>query len=140
MINIFYLEGSFLSSMLLFNTILFFGSRSHTKYCIFTYGGTVISWHRLKNTITSTSLNRAKILVIHEARRECVWLRSMIEHVRETCDLFSSKNLPTILYEGNKACTYQVKGDYTKWDKTKHILLKLLYTHDLEENCDIIVR
>ena len=36
--------------------------------------------------------------------------RSMTQHIRETCGLSSSKNLPTILYEDNIACIAQIKG------------------------------
>ena len=55
----------------------------------------------MKQTIIATSSNHAKILAIHEASRECVWLRSMTQHIRETCGLSSSKNTPTTLYEDN---------------------------------------
>ncbi|KAK8505395.1 hypothetical protein V6N12_067362 [Hibiscus sabdariffa] len=49
-------------------------ARSQTGY-VFTYGDTAISWHSMKQTITATSSNHAEILAIHEASRECVWLR-----------------------------------------------------------------
>ena len=51
-------------------------ARSQTSY-LFTCGGTAISWRSVKQTITATSSNHAEILAIHEASRECVWLRSM---------------------------------------------------------------
>ncbi|XP_074318046.1 secreted RxLR effector protein 161-like [Silene latifolia] len=35
-----------------------------------------ISWRSMKQTITATSSNHSEILAIHEASRECVWLRS----------------------------------------------------------------
>ena len=78
-------------------------ARSQTSY-LFTCGGTAISWRSVKQTMTTTSSNHAKILAIHEASRECVWLRSMTHHIRETCGLSFSKNLPTILFEYNTAC------------------------------------
>ena len=109
-------------------------ARSQTGY-LFTCGGTAISWRSVKQTITATSSNHAEILAIHEASRECVWLRSMTQHIRETCGLSSSKNPPTTLYEDNTACIAQIKGD-----RTKHISPKLFYTHDLEENGDITVQ
>ena len=71
---------------------------------MFTHGGTAISWRSMKQTITATSSNHAEILAIHEASRECVWLRSMTRHIQETCGLSSQKNTPTILYEDNAAC------------------------------------
>ncbi|KAL4032173.1 hypothetical protein IC575_005238 [Cucumis melo] len=114
-------------------------ARSQTGY-LFTCGGTVISWRSVKQTMTATSSNHAEILAIHEASRECVWLRSMTHHIRETCGLSFSKNLPTILFEDNTACITQIKGGYIKGDRIKHILPKLFYTHDLEENGDISVQ
>jgi len=113
-------------------------ARSQTCY-LFTCRETVISWRFVKQTMTTTSSNHAEILAIHEASRECVWLRSMTHHIRETCGLSFSKNLPTILFE-DSACIAQIKGGYIKGDRTKHISPKLFYTHDLEENGDISVQ
>jgi len=114
-------------------------SISQTGY-LFTCGGTAISWRSVKQTIIATSSNHVEILAIHEASRECVWLRSMTQHIRETCGLSSSKNTPTTLYKDNTACIAQIKGGYIKGDRTKHISPKLFYTHDLEENDDITVQ
>ncbi|KAL0561639.1 hypothetical protein IC582_002079 [Cucumis melo] len=83
-------------------------ARSQTSY-LFTCGGTAISWRSIKQTMTVTSSNHAKILAIHEVSGECVWLRSMTHHIRETCGLSFSKNLPTILFEDNTACIVQIK-------------------------------
>ena len=80
-------------------------------------------------------IDHAEILAIREASRECVSLRSMTYHIRETCGLCFSKNLLTILFEDNTACIAQIKGRYIKVDRTKHISPKLFYTHDLEEIC-----
>ena len=60
--------------------------RSQTGY-VFLYGGTAISWRSTEQTITATSSNHAEILAIHEASRECVWLRSIINHIHKTCGL-----------------------------------------------------
>ena len=75
-------------------------ARSQTGY-IFTYGNTTISWRLVKKTMVATSSNHSEILTMHEASRECVWLRSMIQHIRESCGLSSIKNNPTVLYEDN---------------------------------------
>ena len=83
-------------------------ARSQTGY-IFTYGNTAISWRSVKQTMVTTSSNHSKILAMHEASRECVWLRSMIQHIRESCGLPSIKNNPTVLYEDNAACIAQIK-------------------------------
>ena len=52
-------------------------ARSQTGY-VFICGGTAISWRSTKQSIIATSSNHAEIIAIHEASRECVWLRSMI--------------------------------------------------------------
>ena len=77
--------------------------RSQTGY-VFLYGGTAISWRSTKQTITTTSSNHAEILAIHEASREFVWLRSIINHIHKTCRLSYQREVPTILYEDNTAC------------------------------------
>ena len=69
-------------------------ARSQTGY-VFTCGGTAISWRSMKQTISATSSNHAEILAIHEASRECVWLRSVIQHIREDCGLSTGKESPT---------------------------------------------
>ena len=70
--------------------------RSQTGY-IFTYGNTTISWTSVKQTMVATSSNHSKLLVMHEASRECVWLSSMIQQIIESCGLSSIKNNPTVL-------------------------------------------
>ncbi|KAJ9566528.1 hypothetical protein OSB04_002494 [Centaurea solstitialis] len=96
--------------------------RSQTGY-VFTMGGTAISWHSTKQTMTATSSNHAEILAIHEASRECVWLRNVIQHIRGSCGIITDKEPPTVLYEDNAACIAQLKEGYIKGDRTKHILL-----------------
>lgn len=63
----------------------------------------------LKQVITIHSSNHAKIHAIHEASRECVWLRSVTHHTQDTCGLSSGKNLPTILLKDNPTCIPQIK-------------------------------
>ena len=77
---------------------------------------------------------------MHEASRECVWLRSMIQHIGESCGLSSVKNNPTVLYEDNVACIAQIKGGYIKGDRTKYISPKLFYTHELQKDSEIDVQ
>ena len=113
--------------------------RSQTGY-LFTYGGTAISWRSMKQTIAATSSNHAEILAIHEASRECVWLRSVIKHILESCGLSSGKIIPMIIYEDNTACIAQLKDGYIKGDRTKHISPKFFFTHDLQKNGDIEVQ
>ena len=88
-------------------------ARSQTGY-VFKYNGTAISWRSVKQTMVATSLNHSEIIAIHEASRECIWLRSMIHHIQESCGFSSVKDKPTILFEDNAACIAQIKGGYIK--------------------------
>ena len=81
--------------------------RSQTRY-LFIYGNTAISWRSIKQTLSATSSNHSEIIAIHEASHECVWLRSVMQHIRENCGLSSIKDSPTILYEDNAACITQI--------------------------------
>ena len=113
--------------------------RSQTGY-IFTYGNTAIFWRSVKQTMVATSSNHPKILAMHESSKECVWLRSMIQHIRESCGLSSIKNNPIAVYEDNAACIEQIKGGYIKGDRTKHISPKFFYTHELQKDGEIDVQ
>ena len=62
--------------------------RSQTGY-VFTMGSTAISWRSTKQTLVATSSNHAEIIALHEAVRECVWLRSVIRHIQGSCGLKS---------------------------------------------------
>ncbi|XP_070048576.1 secreted RxLR effector protein 161-like [Nicotiana tomentosiformis] len=95
--------------------------------CLFTYGGIVISWRLMKQTIAATSSNHAEIIAIHEARRECVWLRSMTQHIHKMCGFVMKNDNLNILYEDNAACITQLKGGYIKGDRTKHISPKFFF-------------
>lgn len=112
--------------------------RSQTGY-IFTCGGTAISWRSMKQTLVATSSNHAEIIAIHEASRECIWLRSVSQNIRENCGLSSGKETPTVLYEDNAACIAQLKEGYIKGDRTKHIAPKFFSTHEFQKNGDISV-
>ena len=114
-------------------------ARSQTGY-IFTCGGTAISWRSMKQSLVATSSNHAEIIAIYEASRECVWLRSMTHHIRESCGLSLKKEEPTILYEDNAACIAQLKEGFIKGDRTKHISPKFFFTHDLQKNGNICVQ
>jgi hypothetical protein len=113
--------------------------RSQTGY-LFTCGSTTISWRSVKQTLVATSSNHSEIIVIHEASRECIWLRSLIQHIQEKCGLSTIKDSPTILYEDNAACITQIRGGYIKGDRTKHISPKFFYTHELQKSGDIDVK
>ena len=94
--------------------------RSQTGY-LFTYGGTAISWRSVKQSLVATSSNHSENIAIHEASRECIWLRSIIQHIKRKCGLLAIENSSTILFGDNVACITQLRRDYIKGDKTKHI-------------------
>ncbi|KAL1093828.1 hypothetical protein V6Z11_D06G055500 [Gossypium hirsutum] len=98
-----------------------------------------MSWHQQSNT-TCRFFNHVEIIAMHEASRECVWLRLLTQHIQKICNLPLQEKMSTILYEDNVACIAQLKGDYIKGDRTKHISPKLLFTHVLEKIGDINVQ
>ncbi|KAL6176046.1 hypothetical protein ACLB2K_052682 [Fragaria x ananassa] len=100
--------------------------RSQTGY-VFTIGNTTISWRSTKQTLVATSSNHAEIIVLHEAIRECIWLRSIIKHIRGTNRLNPTTDRHTCIYEDNAACIEQMKLGYIKGDNTKHISPKFFY-------------
>ena len=102
--------------------------------------GTVISWRFIKQTFVATSSNHSEILALHEAGRECAWLRSLIQHIHESCGLVSNKGTPTVLFEDNAACIAQMKSGYIKGDRTKHISPKFFYIHELLESGEIDIQ
>ena len=105
-------------------------ARSQTRYA-FNYNRTAISWRSFKETMVAISSNHSKIIAIHEVSRECIWLRSMIQHIQESYGLPSIKDNLTTLFTDNVACIAQIKGGYIKGDRTKHISPKFFYTHEL---------
>ena len=70
--------------------------KNRSQTCI-TYGNSNISWRFVKQTISSTSSNQSKIITIHEASCECIWLRLVFKHIHKKCGLLPIKNNPTIL-------------------------------------------
>ncbi|GAV62512.1 hypothetical protein CFOL_v3_06035, partial [Cephalotus follicularis] len=107
---------------------------------VFTFCDTAISRRSTKQTMTSTFSNHSEILAIHEASRECIWLRSMIQHIQESCGLSSIRNNPRVIYEDNAACITQLREGYIKGDRTKNISPKFFYTHELQKNSDIDIQ
>ena len=73
--------------------------------------------------MVATSSNHSEILAIHEASRECVWLRLIIQNIQKTCGLPSIRGNATKLHEDNVACIAQIKWGFIKGDRTKHISL-----------------
>lgn len=104
--------------------------RSQTGY-LFICGETTISWRSTKQIIIVTSLNHAEITAVHEASRKYVWLRSIIQCIKDRCGLENGIKVPTVIFEDNVACIIQLKGGYIKGDRTKHISPKVFFAHDL---------
>ncbi|XP_026378445.1 uncharacterized protein LOC113272866 [Papaver somniferum] len=101
-------------------------ARSQTCY-VFTIGNTTISRRSTKQTLVATSTNHSEIISLHEAVRECIWLRSIITHIRGTSGLNSTIEEPTCIYKDNATCIEQMKQGYIKGDNTKHISPKFFY-------------
>jgi len=110
-------------------------ARSQTGF-VFLHGGTTISWKSSKQTLVATSTNHSEIIALYEASPECVWLRRMINHIQQSCDI-GSITKPTIIYEDNSACIAQMNAGYIKSNITKHIAPKLFYPHELQKNGEI---
>ena len=98
-------------------------ARSQTGY-LFCYNGTAISWRSTKQSLVATSSNHSEIIALYEAGRECVWLRSIITHIHNSCCLTLVTNYPTIIYEDNAACVAQVT-----WHSTKQSLVATSSNH-----------
>ncbi len=97
---------------------------------MFLLHGTAISWKSQKQTLVATSTNHAELIALYEATRECVWLRSLINHVFEGTGFEKLSKLTTI-YEDNASCIHQVQSGFIKGDKTKHIAPKFFFTAEL---------
>nr|GEZ06644.1 retrovirus-related Pol polyprotein from transposon TNT 1-94 [Tanacetum cinerariifolium] len=82
-------------------------------------------------TLVATSSNHVEVIALHEASRECVWLRSMTQLIVTSCGL-NKKKSPTIIHEDNAACVALMEKGYIKSDRTKHIPPRYFaYTQDL---------
>jgi hypothetical protein len=73
--------------------------------------------------LVATSTNHAKIIVLYETSKECIWLRGMINQITQSCGI-GPINSPTVIFEDNTACVVQTKTCYIKNNITKHIAPK----------------
>ena len=87
-----------------------------------------------------TLSNHLEILAIYEISCECVWLRSIIQHIQESYELSSIKSDLIILFKDNITCIVQITWGYIKGDRTKHISPKFVYTHELQKSSEINVQ
>nr|GFB09835.1 retrotransposon like protein [Tanacetum cinerariifolium] len=60
--------------------------------------------------------------------------------VKQIVRYLQGQEAPTVVPNNNAACVDQLKDGYIKGDKTKHILPKFLFTHDLQKSGDVIVQ
>ena len=112
--------------------------RFQTWY-VFACGNMIISERWVKQTMVVTFPNQSEILVIHETSQECVWLRSIIQYIRESCRLSSIKDNQTMLHKDNIAWITHIIEGWIKDDKTNYILPKFFYTHELQKSSEINV-
>jgi hypothetical protein len=60
----------------------------------------------------------------------------MINHIIQSCGI-GKVDAPTIIFEDNSACVSQMESGYIKSNMTKHIIPKLFYPHELQQNGEI---
>ena len=64
----------------------------------------------------------------------------MTQHIKTSCGFLVEK-CPTTLYEDNAACIAQLKEEYIKNDRTKHIPPRFFtYTQELMKNSDVDIQ
>ena len=107
---------------------------------VFLSGNAAISWRSTKQTWIATSSILAEILALYEASRECIWLKSLIQHVFNSCQLRLTAGIPNIINEDNEECIKQIQEGFIKGDRTKHSALKFFFTHELQKNNEIEVK
>jgi hypothetical protein len=66
--------------------------------------GAAISWKSTKQSLAATSSNHLEIITLHEASRECVWLRLVDGFIKESCGFSNVLESPTMIYEDNAVC------------------------------------
>lgn len=86
---------------------------------VFLYNGTAISWRSTKQTIVSTSTNFSEIIALHEAARECVWLRRVTKHITSSAGLPTSTTATT-LFEDNTSMIAQMQNGFIKGGLPTH--------------------
>jgi hypothetical protein len=90
---------------------------------VYLQGGTTISWKSSKQTLVATFTNHFEIVALYKASKDCIWLRTMINHITQLCGI-GPIGSPTIIYEDNDAYIVEMKTCYNKNNITKHITQK----------------
>ncbi|KAG7527815.1 GAG-pre-integrase domain [Arabidopsis suecica] len=68
-----------------------------------------------------------------------VWLDPFQGYVGSLLQGATTTTSKTIIFEDNAACIAQLKDSYIKGDRTKHILPKFFFTHDLQRDGEVRV-
>ncbi|XP_048605504.1 uncharacterized protein LOC125583019 [Brassica napus] len=71
-------------------------------------------------------------------RPDIAFAVNLLSRFSSYCGILECKE-PTIIFEDNAACIAQLKDGYIKGDRTKHILPKFFFTHDLQKNGEVKV-
>ena len=71
------------------------------------------------------------LIALYEASQECVWLRPLVQHIRDLCGIATNDISSTILFIDNATCVTQMSNGYVKGNLTKHIAPKFFYPHEL---------
>ena len=95
---------------------LFYSKESKQQLLGYADARYLLDPHKAKSQIgyMATLLNHLEIIEIHEASRECIRLRSMIQHIQESCRFLSIKDNPTTLFEDYFEYIAHIKGGYIK--------------------------
>nr|GEY34905.1 transposon Ty3-G Gag-Pol polyprotein [Tanacetum cinerariifolium] len=81
----------------------------------------------LKGTMLTLSTYEKEMLALVKSGRK--WRHYLL-----------GQEAPTVIHEDNAAYIAPLKDGYIKVDRTKHILPKFFFTHDLQKNGDIIIQ
>jgi len=108
-------------------------TRRCTSGVVLLLNGGPIIWFSRKQGIVATSTTYAEYVAVHDAGKEVVWTRQLLEEIG------CSQNKPTVLYCDNTAAEKLiVNPNYHR--RTKHIDVKFHYTRELVKNRIINVK
>ena len=106
--------------------------RSTSGYLIFFNGG-LISWRTCLQKRTATSSTEAEYLALHEAIKEAIW----IKHILEELSLFNVN--PVIIFEDNNS-TINASYNPVEHSKLKHLDIIYHSIRDFIQSHDIIIQ
>lgn len=116
--GLFYLKGLFNTSHLKWYAnirYLSYPHKAHLWTCyVFMCVNTTISWRSTKQILVVTTLNHSKIFTFHEESNECIWLRSLIYHIRSTSKLPSYTNVSILFKKIMLHVLHKSKADILK--------------------------